>query len=252
MSLKVLFLGQKQVGYECLEHLLKLQAKQDIKIQLVGIVEGVSRNQKMAQGLEFKKLAEKAGVPLYIEFPQEIESVDALISVQFHRLLTVAELKKASRYAINLHMAPLPEYRGANQFTFSILNGEKEFGTTLHAMEASVDAGPIYCESRFPIQATDTVYDLYRRTESESVKLFQSQIAHILSGHIQPTAQADLRPSSPRYFYKKADIEGLKKLDPSWPLEKMDRYVRAFDMPGYEPAYFEYGGRRMYVRYQDK
>ena len=62
-------------------------------------------------------------------------------------------------------MAPLPEYKGCNQFSFAIIDEVNEFGTTIHEIEASIDSGPIIAEKRFFINNNLWVKDLYELTE---------------------------------------------------------------------------------------
>ncbi|MBK8684503.1 MAG: hypothetical protein IPN26_05660 [Bacteroidetes bacterium] len=76
--------------------------------------------------------------------------MDFLISVQYHQILNERHIQKARTLAINLHMAPLPEYRGCNQFSFAILDQYPEFGTTLHVMDERIDHGDILFEKDSP------------------------------------------------------------------------------------------------------
>jgi methionyl-tRNA formyltransferase len=59
---------------------------------------------------------------------------------------------------------PLPDYRGAGQYSFAILNDDREFGTTFHFMVPEVDAGAILGQRRFAIEPAWTVQDLYEKT----------------------------------------------------------------------------------------
>lgn len=67
-------------------------------------------------------------------------------------ILNAEHIGHAKNIALNLHMAPLPEYRGCNQFSFAIADNKKEFGTTIHKMDTGIDHGNILFEKRFPIQ----------------------------------------------------------------------------------------------------
>ena len=60
-------------------------------------------------------------------------------------------IEKAKEITVNLHMAPLPEYRGCNQFSYCIINEDNFFGTTIHKLEEGIDSGPILFEDRFSI-----------------------------------------------------------------------------------------------------
>ena len=92
------------------------------------------------------------------------KDVDFLISVQYHNILKKEHIQKAKVLAVNVHMAPLPEYRGCNQFSFAIIDKAKVFGTTFHVLEEGIDSGDILFENRFPISEKLTVKELYEIT----------------------------------------------------------------------------------------
>ncbi|GAG97315.1 unnamed protein product, partial [marine sediment metagenome] len=49
---------------------------------------------------------------LKVDLSTVLEDCDVLFSVQYDKILTKEQISKAKRIAVNLHMAPLPEYRG--------------------------------------------------------------------------------------------------------------------------------------------
>ncbi len=243
---RVLFCGAKDVACECLKELCSRRSQ--LNIEVIGVVPGIARNADLVREHDIRSLARSLGISLLDDPPTAHGSCDILISVQYHRLFTASELLSASRYSVNLHMAPLPEYRGANQFSFAIINGDQEFGTTLHLMEPSkADSGPIIAQKRFPIAPRWTVKELRDFTVEQSIHLFKQTLPELISGSVKTTNQEDILPGKPRHFYRKRDIAEVKRLDPAWPLEKIDRYVRALDMPGFERPYFEYNGERIYL-----
>jgi methionyl-tRNA formyltransferase len=170
-----------------------------------------------------------------------------LISVQYHRILTSAQLGKARRAAVNLHMAPLPEYRGSNQFTHAILDGKEEFGTTLHVMDARIDHGPILAQRRWPVPPGQWVESLYAQTVEESVVLFEESLPGLLKGTLALTPQQDLIPRYGTALHLRKGMETLKRLDLSWPAEKLERHLRATYMPGFEPPYAMVDGRKVHL-----
>ncbi len=240
----ILLLGGKQVGVSCFKHVL--EHDESWGMSTVGIVAAQPRNPG-ERNHDLAELASRHGIPYYEDFPNELEGVDFLVSVQYHRVLSHREIEKARCLAVNLHMAPLPEYRGANQFSFAILNNEKEFGTTLHEMIPQVDAGDILVERRFRVEDDWSAKALYDKTVEESMKMFSEHIEEVLRMTIKGQPQRGVRRERPRYFYRKRDIEGFKEVDLHWPLEKIDRHVRAFDFPGFEPAYVLLEGQKIYL-----
>jgi methionyl-tRNA formyltransferase len=82
----------------------------------------------------------------------------------------------------NFHPAPLPAYKGRNLCYHAIMNGEKEFGATIHYMDENFDTGDIIEVLGFAIQERATAEDLSRFALSASMQLFQTYIPRILAG----------------------------------------------------------------------
>ena len=249
MTQGVIFLGTRQVGRRCLEILLAQRAA--LGLEVVEVVTKRPANAYLARNADLAAVASAAGIPVAEDLAPSGSPVEFILSVQHERVLSPDQLARVTRLAVNLHMAPLPEYRGAGQVSFAILNNESEFGTTLHLMEARVDAGGILAQRRFAIAADWTVQDLYEKTVEESVMMFTENLAPMMRGELRPRLQSEFQSGRPLRFYRRSDLPAHKQLNLQWPLERIDRTVRAFDMPGYEPAYVMFGNRRLYVRTRD-
>jgi len=236
----VVFLGAKKIGYSCLEVLTGWHGH---KLNVVGILTN-------ARGTETRALAEEHGIPVipnlesYVEFE---ERVDVAISVQYHEILKSRHIAKAADITVNLHMAPLPEYRGCNQFSFAIINDDSEFGTTLHRIDPGVDSGPIIAERRFKIPDDCWVEDLYELTFNHSVELFRSEILKIIGGDYTTTPQDEYLSTRKTSFHLRKEIEDIKQIDLSWPADRIERHVRATSMGGFEPPHTVIAGQQVYL-----
>jgi methionyl-tRNA formyltransferase len=240
---KIAYLGTKQIGQVCLGHLLSVQAELGCEVVCV------LSNQRQLHGKDapsVRQTAEAHGIPILPSLEAYLvePDVDIAISVQYHQILRPVHIAKAKERTVNLHMAPLPEYRGCNQFSFAIVNGDTEFGTTLHEMDAGIDSGPILAERRFPIPEGCYVGDLYQLAFEESFSLFKDSLPSLVSGELEPIPQSS-RPGVRSELHYRDEIEGLKQIDPDWDAEKISRYFRATAMPGFPPPYMIIGGRKV-------
>ncbi len=97
---------------------------------------------------EFIALIKRLGVDLIISFncPQPLRR--ELISIP----------KKG---CINIHFGMLPEYRGILSIMYALLNGEKNFGVTVHYIDEKLDSGDIIVQEKIPITEKDTLDTLY-------------------------------------------------------------------------------------------
>ncbi len=218
---RVLFLGGKEIGLFCLDYLAS-NAKL-LQVELVGAV--LSDKSISGELSGIRELCFNHSIPIIEELDDmlRIEPVDFIVSVQFHLVLKKRHIAVAKDIAINLHMAPLPEYRGCNQFTFAILDEATEFGTSIHRLEEGIDSGALICEKRFPVKRDEFVSELYAKTLQASMQLFVDNIREILRGEVEMIGQSDLPLSRKRGFHLRNEINDAKRIDPSWSIEKQKK-----------------------------
>lgn len=236
---KIVFMGSKDIGYECLEQLV-YQEKQ-LGYELIGVLTN-KRGRKVADFCNEHNIRIIHDLDEYLA----IGTCDIAISVQYHEILKLEHIENAKEIIVNLHMAPLPEYRGCNQFSFAIIDGQAEFGTTLHRLEEGVDTGAIICERRFPIPPNCWVDDLYRITFDESVKLFKQVLPDLVSGSYHLTPQELFLNKRATSCHSRREIEEIKQIDLDWTKDKIEKHVRATSMPGFEPPYTIVNNKRIH------
>jgi methionyl-tRNA formyltransferase len=239
---KIVFMGGKEIGYHCMEHLL--ENKNALGAEVVGIL--ASGRMLFEKDLGIEELCKKHAVPFIssLEDYLTLENFDILISVQYHQILKKKHIEKAKQIAVNLHMAPLPEYRGCNQFSFAIIDGAKEFGTTIHQLEPSIDGGAIMFEKRFPVPHECFVKDLYMKTYEASLDLFKERIRDIIEGNYEPTPQSQYENARSTSYHTRDELEGIKNIDMSWDEEKKRRYFRGTYFPPFDPPYMVIEGKK--------
>lgn len=238
---RIVFLGSKPIGFECFAYLLSV--KEELDIEICSILTNVRKEFGAAHDLN--ALAAEHNIPIIAE-PADIPECDILYSVQYNKILKQEQIDKASQVAVNLHMAPLPEYRGSNQFSFAIIDGKEEFGTTLHIMDSRIDHGDVLFQKRFAIPEKCWVNDLYELTFDASLSLFKETLADIVNGNYTATPQSEFEAQYGTSLHYRDEINELKCIDINWDKEKINRYIRATSMPGFEPPYYLQDGKKMY------
>lgn len=238
---RVIFLGSKPIGYQCFKYMISVQ--ETLNIAIVGLLTQSRKEFSGESNLE--TLALENNIPV-ISGLNNLPECDLLYSVQYHEILKAEHIAKAKELAVNLHMAPLPEYRGSNQFSFAIIDGKEEFGTTIHQMDTRIDHGDILFQKRFPIPHKCWVGTLYELTYNASIRLFQQTLSHIISGNFRPVPQEDLVPSKGTSLHYRHEMVDLKRIDLDWDSEKIKLHIRATMMPGFEPPYCEVADQKIY------
>jgi methionyl-tRNA formyltransferase len=241
LTKKVIFLGSKPIGYECFAYLIS--RREELGIEIVGLL--TNERKEFGDGFDLRKIAEENNIPTYEE-PGAMPECDILYSVQYHKILKQQDLDKGRQAAVNLHMAPLPEYRGSNQFSFAILEGKKEFGTTIHLIDSRIDHGDILFQKRFPIPDNCWVGDLYQLTYNASLNLFRQTLAHVINGTYQVVSQDSLVGKFGTSLHYRNEMADLKVIDLDWDADNIERHIRATAMPGFEPPFCVIGGEKVY------
>lgn len=238
---RIAFLGSKPIGLWCLQYLYDHQ--EDLDIEVVAVL---SKDNANIAHKSLNDLASEYGTKRLSALEELCEqSIDFIFSVQYHEILKKRHIQTAKTLAVNLHMAPLPEYRGCNQFSFALIDKKEKFGTTLHQMLPGVDNGPILFERRFPISEAYTVDKLYEETVRESQRLWSERIADVINGQYTPIDQTELIPERGTSTHYRNEMGEIKRIDPAWPQEKILRYLRATYMPGFPPPYMEIEGTKI-------
>ncbi len=111
------------------------------------------------------------------------EPFDLGLSLAGTHIFTPDEIERARCGIVNLHLAPLPEFRGRYSATHAILAG-CVYGVTLHYVDERIDTGPIVAERRFAIDAFDTARTLRVVARLEAESLLADVLPKILSAAV--------------------------------------------------------------------
>lgn len=245
MTKQVIFLGARRAGLECLNILGQYCNEENHEIT-GALFSGANKNMKK----KFKYVCKKYDIDVLKELPkaENISKNDIMLSVQHDSIVPQKVLSEVSEVSVNLHMAPLPEYRGCNQFSFAIIDNADIFGTTFHVMDPEVDSGDIIFERRFSVPKKCWVKDLYDITTHESVIMFKNKIGNIIEGRYSKTPQKKLIEERGTSYHYRKEIEDIKEINLSWSKERIQRHIRATSMPGYPPPYTIVDGRKVSLK----
>lgn len=124
----------------------------------------------------------------------------------------------------NSHFSLLPEWRGADPITFSILSGQKETGVSLMMLTAGMDEGPLLAYAPFALPADITTPELTDALIDLSYQQLKAVLPLYTDGQATPQPQDPTK--RPTYSRKLAKEDGL--LDWKKPADRLEREIRAF------------------------
>lgn len=142
---------------------------------------------------------------------------------------------------VNVHYAPLPEYRGRAVVNWAIINRLAETAVTIHRVVPDLDAGEILWQQRVTIDDTTTIASLYAALNAALEETLGGLIAPFLDGKIPGVPQ---NPAAATYCSTRVPADGL--LDLTRPAEECAALIRALTRP-FPGAFTYYRGRRLTV-----
>jgi methionyl-tRNA formyltransferase len=89
--------------------------------------------------------------------------VEFIVSISGTQLYRKALREQTVRGIVNCHGALLPRYRGLMPSFWTLCNGEREGGVSVHFVDAKLDNGPILVQRRYTIRPHDTLEDIMAR-----------------------------------------------------------------------------------------
>jgi len=109
----------------------------------------------------------KIGNPNAEEFIESVQerSADLIVSVACPYILKEKLLSVPPGGCVNIHHAPLPQYKGMMPTFWQMFHGEKTVGVTIHFMAVKVDEGAALLQEELTIEPGETLDHLIRRSK---------------------------------------------------------------------------------------
>lgn len=166
---------------------------------------------------------------------------DLFVVASFRNIIDADLLAVPARGAVNLHMAPLPRYRGAHPENWAIINGETEMGFTVHYLDESIDSGDVIVQDSVPILPEDDILSLTFKLAEAGPAMLVRALGDIAAGTVRRTPQD---PAEASYFPPRKPEDGA--VDWRRPGREILDLVRALVRP-YPGASTELDGRRLTI-----
>lgn len=126
---------------------------------------------------------------------------------------------------INSHFSILPQWRGADPITFSILSGQQETGVSLMLLVPAMDEGPLLRVGHFPLPPDITTPLLTAKLIELSNSLLIRTLPEYITGKVIPVAQESTGKAI-SYSRKLTKDDGV--LNWQKPAHVLEREIRAY------------------------
>jgi methionyl-tRNA formyltransferase len=224
-SKTILFFGSGPVAAASLESLAD-----HFEIEMV-ITKAVPAHHKGVAPVE--ELAKKRNLPtLFANTKQELDSLMAKLTfkspvgviVDYGVIVSQEVIDRFPLGIVNSHFSLLPEWRGADPITFSILSGQEKTGVSLMVIEPTLDTGKLITQKVLPISPDDTTPSLTDKLVAFSNNLLAEYLPLYIKGEVVPKNQ----PHPDRVTYSRKLTKDDSILNFKKPAAQLEREVRAF------------------------
>jgi methionyl-tRNA formyltransferase len=142
------------------------------------------------------------------DFDERLKSFDLVVTVGYGLLLPEDILSQPKFGFINLHFSLLPKLRGAAPAQRAIINGLAETGITVFQLDAGMDTGPIYFQSKHRIHPNVTAGELLSELSLLGPNAIDETLKAIENG-VAPTPQENSQATNAAKLSK---VEDAKKI----------------------------------------
>jgi methionyl-tRNA formyltransferase len=125
---------------------------------------------------------------------------------------------------VNSHFSLLPEWRGADPISFSVLSGQQKTGVSLMLIDEGLDTGKLITQKSIGIKPGTTAPSLTEELIKLSVELIEEYLPKYLDGSVIPHSQP--HPDRATYSRKLTKAEGV--IDWSKPARQIEQEIRAY------------------------
>lgn len=159
---------------------------------------------------------------------------DLIVSCGCLDILTPAVLDRVGGMAINCHYALLPNHRGRSAVPWAILDGDNVAGITWHWIDPSIDTGDMLLQMTCQIAEQETATTLFEKLHRLAFETWTA--AGLLAMRGTPGSGVPQRGGG-RYHKAGPPFGGV--IEPAWPDEYVERFIRAMTYPPLPYATFE-------------
>jgi methionyl-tRNA formyltransferase len=165
-----------------------------------------------------------------------IPSVDIIASVYYRTIIKQPVIDLVNGKIFNAHTSLLPKHRGRSPLSWAIIDGDQFTGVTFHYIDAGVDTGPILFQAAVEIAKNETLASLFDKINATVERYFP--IAFEL---VKAEVKGIIQPGDGQHHKAGCPYNG--EINPAWPPEMVDRFIRAMTYPPL--PYARYNGQEI-------
>jgi len=218
---KIAVAASPDVAIPTLEYLLN--SKYELALVISRPDSQVGRGREMAP-TAVSSWASNNGIDLYcpnqaVDFDDRLKEIDLVITIGYGLLLPESLLAQPRYGFINLHFSLLPRLRGAAPAQRAIIEGLTETGITVFQLDAGMDTGPIYVQTKYAIQPNTTAGELLSELAllgpaaiEQTINAIANGTKPVLQNHDQATLAPKLTKTEAQINWATSAVEVVNRI----------------------------------------
>lgn len=245
---RIFFWCCKTVGLACLQYLLTTVKPRYPRLKIVGIC--ISSKDRISP--KIIGLAHEHNIQIFDETSILQFKADLGLCIGFPQKISQSVINQCRRGVINLHFAPLPQYRGSGTLEQAIINGESKYGLTLHYMDQELDTGPIITVHWVDLPSDITTKKMVKKLEKIAINFFNSYCELFVTTQLKGVDQDYIcvRDTIAPQLCNKKKLLTQYQLSLNWSEIKLDRYLRGLKNGKKLKPFVNILGRKVYLEYE--
>ena len=243
-KLNYIFIGGKQLGYYCLNYLIK---KKNKPIYLVPNLDDTGKDNVFNKSLKKLGIKNKIKIVSLKKLSKLLNNknfnIDVIFSIGSSQILPLNILDKSKLGALNIHPSLLPKYRGRYSIPHAIFNGERYTGISTHWIGKKIDTGKVISQIKIKIHDHDTAETIYKKFTLVSFNEFKKIYLKILKK--EKFKYKNINFSSSKY--KKKELPNKGTINWGWKGKKILKYIRSMLHEPFPPPQFDIGSKTYYI-----
>jgi len=222
---KVILCGYHWTGCEVLKHLVQRADVSDIAVYTHEPQRGVP---------DIREIAAEYGVWCTETPINEVQAPfgpDVIASVYYRLVIKRHVIDTVGGRIFNMHPSLLPRHRGCSSVPWSILEGDSVTGVTFHYIDEGIDTGNILLQTAIQIEDHETQASLFEKCMRNGVAFWPAAFELVKAGFSGV-------PQQGISCLHKRGVPFAGIIQPDWPLDTVERFIRAMFFPPYPCATF--------------
>lgn len=146
------------------------------------------------------------------------------VVVDFGIIITQFVIDSFQMGIVNSHFSLLPQWRGADPITYTILSGQPKTGVSLMVIDAGLDTGKLITQRTITVDVKETTATLTGKLITLSNLLLSEYLPLYINGEIRTKSQ----PHPDRVTHSHKIAKSDARIDWNTPAVEIERKIRAF------------------------